>query len=121
MSLPEVLLWVKLRNRHPDSPRIRRQHPIGPYVIDFFCADARLAIEIDGEAHAMGDQPELDRKKTAYLESLGIEVLRIPAREVLKDALEVAYGIYHRCLAPPQSSGAAAPLTAPPLHGGASK
>jgi very-short-patch-repair endonuclease len=121
MSLPEVLLWVKLRTRQPDGPRIRRQHAIGPYVVDFFCSEARLAIEIDGESHTMGNQPELDRKKTAYLESLGFEVLRIPAREVLKDPGEVAYGIYQRCLAPPQSSGPAAPLTAPPLHGGASK
>jgi len=121
MSLPEVLLWVKLRSRQPDGPRIRRQHALGPYVIDFFCAEARLAIEIDGAAHSMGDQPELDRKKTAYLESLGIEVLRISAREVLKDPGEIAHGIYLRCRAPPQSSGPEAPMTAPPLQGGASK
>ena len=120
MSLPEVLLWVKLRERQPDGPRIRRQHPIAPYVIDFFCSEARLAIEIDGEAHSMGNQPEFDRTRTAYLESLGLEVLRIPARDVLKDPGEVAYGIWHRCKAPPQSSGPADPLPAPPLHGGAS-
>ncbi len=120
MSLPEVLLWVKLRNRQPDGPRIRRQHAIGPYVVDFFCSEARLAIEIDGEAHTMGRQPELDRQKTRYLEGLGIEVLRIPAKEVLKDPSEVAYGIYHRCVAPPQSSGPTDPLPAPPFPGGAS-
>ncbi len=118
MSLPEVLLWVKLRDRQPDGPRIRRQHAIGPYVV--FCAEARLAIEINGEAHNRGNQPQLDRQKTAYLEGLGIEVLRIPARDVLKDPGEVAYGIYHRCLAPPQSSGPAGPPPAPPFHGGAS-
>ena len=120
MSLPEVLLWVKPRERQPDGPRIRRQHPIGPYVIDFICSEARLAIEIDGEAHCRGDQPELDRKRTAYLESLGFEVLRIPARELLKDPGEIAYAIQHRCLAPPQSSGPVDPLPAPPLHGRAS-
>ena len=120
MSLPEVLLWVKLRERQPDGPRIRRQHPIGPYVIDFFCSEARLAIEIDGAAHSMGNQPEQDRKKTAYLESLGFEVLRISARDVLKDPGEVAHGIWHRCTAPPQSSEPAVPMTAPPLPGGAS-
>ncbi len=120
MSLPEVLLWVKLRSRQPGGPRIRRQHAIGPYVIDFFCSEARLAIEIDGEAHAMGHQPEFDRQKTEYLEALGIEVLRIPAREVLKDPSEVAFGIYRRCNAPPQSSGPLDPPPAPPSHGGAS-
>ena len=117
MSLPEVLLWVKLRNRQPDGPRIRRQHPIGPYVIDFFCSEARLAIEIDGQAHGMGRQPQIDREKTEYLQSLGIDVLRIPASDVLKDPGEIAYGIWHRCKAPPQSSEPSAPLTAPPLHG----
>ena len=120
MSLPEVLLWVKLRDRQLGGPRIRRQHPVGPFVIDFFCAEARLAIEIDGEAHDRGNQPQIDQQKTAYLESLGIEVLRMPAREVLKDPGKVASNIHHRCIAPPQSSGPADPPPAPPCHGGAS-
>jgi very-short-patch-repair endonuclease len=53
MTLPEVILWQWLRQR-PDGLKFRRQHPTGPYVLDFFCSDARLAIEVDGEAHSRG-------------------------------------------------------------------
>jgi hypothetical protein len=49
MTLPEVVLWQCLRQR-PEGLKFRRQHPTGPYVLDFFCSDARLAIEVDGEA-----------------------------------------------------------------------
>jgi very-short-patch-repair endonuclease len=117
MSLPEVLLWVQLRARQPEGPRIRRQHPIGPWVIDFFCSDANLAIEIDGEAHSMGDQPRRDERKDDYLRRLGIDVLRIPAIDVLKDPSGVAMGIFDACRAPPQSAGPAVPPTAPPHAG----
>nr|WP_324255282.1 DUF559 domain-containing protein [Sphingomonas sp. PL-96] len=50
MSLPEVLLWRELRAR-PAGLRFRRQHPAGPYVLDFFCSAQRLAVEVDGDAH----------------------------------------------------------------------
>ncbi|WP_347233084.1 endonuclease domain-containing protein [Sphingomonas glacialis] len=59
MSLPEVLLWQVLRTR-PDGHRFRRQAPAGDYVLDFYCAPARLAIEVDGEAHSRGDRPARD-------------------------------------------------------------
>ncbi|WP_366852839.1 DUF559 domain-containing protein [Phenylobacterium sp.] len=48
MSLPEVILWTALRGREPGRPVFRRQHPIGPYVLDFYCAKARLCVEVDG-------------------------------------------------------------------------
>src|SRR4051794_14180146 len=48
MSAPEAQLWSRLRQRAPDRPTFRRQHPIGPFVLDFFCARAQLAIEVDG-------------------------------------------------------------------------
>jgi very-short-patch-repair endonuclease len=51
LSLPEVLLWSRLRARTPEMPVFRRQHPIGAYVLDIYCAKARLAIEIDGMSH----------------------------------------------------------------------
>ena len=85
MTLPEVILWHWLRQR-PDGLKFRRQHPTGPYVIDFFCSDARLAIEVDGEAHSRGDRPERDDTRDRWLRSAGIETLRIPATELLNDA-----------------------------------
>jgi len=62
MTLPEVLLWRWLRQR-PEGLKFRRQYPTGPYVLDFFCSDARLAIEVDGEAHSCGDRPDPPRGK----------------------------------------------------------
>jgi very-short-patch-repair endonuclease len=85
MTLPEVVLWHWLRQR-PEGLKFRRQHPTGPYVLDFFCSDARLAIEVDGEAHSRGDRPERDAVRDEWLRSAGIETLRIPAVELLNDA-----------------------------------
>jgi very-short-patch-repair endonuclease len=85
MTLPEVVLWHWLRQR-PDGLKFRRQHPTGPYVLDFFCGDARLAIEIDGETHSRGDQPQRDMARDQWLRSAGIETLRIPAVDILNDA-----------------------------------
>ncbi|MEH6699249.1 MAG: DUF559 domain-containing protein [Brevundimonas sp.] len=78
MSLPEVLLWQRLRGRG-----FRRQHPVGPFILDFFCSSTRLAIEVDGLHHeARADQ---DARRDAHLLGLGIQTLRIPASEVLRD------------------------------------
>ena len=85
MTLPEVVLWHWLRQR-PEGLKFRRQHPSGPYVLDFFCSDARLAIEVDGEAHSRGDRPQRDRTRDQWLRSAGIETLRIPAAAILDDA-----------------------------------
>ncbi|WP_097092350.1 endonuclease domain-containing protein [Novosphingobium sp. Chol11] len=84
MSLPEVLLWQELRKR-PEGLRFRRQHPAGPYVVDFFCPARKLAIEVDGKAHGYGARPVRDRVRDDWLLGEGIKVIRIPAREVLRD------------------------------------
>ena len=51
LSLPEIVLWQALRKLRVGGLRFRRQHPIGPYILDFYCPSARLAIEVDGFAH----------------------------------------------------------------------
>ena len=90
MTLPEVLLWQALRSQSTGL-KFRRQHPSGPFILDFFCSDARLAMEIDGEAHCRGDRPERDEVRDAWLLKSGIETLRIPA--VLHDLDEAVLGI----------------------------
>ncbi|WP_324186883.1 endonuclease domain-containing protein [Pelagerythrobacter aerophilus] len=92
MSLPEVLLWQQLRSS-PRGLRFRKQHPAGRYVLDFFCARANLAIEIDGLAHDMGDRPARDEERDAWLRERRIGTLRILASDVLADATAVAEGI----------------------------
>ncbi len=96
MPLPEVLLWRALRLRPADF-KFRRQYPVASYVVDFACLDTRLAIEIDGEAHNRGDQPERDERKDAALITAGFRVLRIPAYEVLRDMNAVIEGIVASC------------------------
>jgi very-short-patch-repair endonuclease len=89
LSLPEVLLWRHLKGG-PEGIKFRKQHPIGRYFLDFYVAKQKLAIEIDGIAHDMGDRPERDETRDAFLRNEGIEVVRIPATEVLKSPVDVA-------------------------------
>jgi len=96
LSLPEGLLWRLLKGS-PDGVHFRSQHPIGDYVLDFYCAKAKVAFEIDGIAHDMGDRPERDAARDAWLKGLGIEVVRIPATDVLKSPEDVAESIVRYC------------------------
>ncbi|WP_414711946.1 endonuclease domain-containing protein [Sphingopyxis sp.] len=96
MSLPEVLLWQIFR-RQPGGLKFRRQHPIGRYVLDFHVLELKLAIEIDGIGHEMGDRPERDETRDHWLESQGIRMLRIAAKDVLADPAAVADSIVRIC------------------------
>ena len=96
MSLPEVLLWQRLRQA---AVRIRKQHPCGPYVLDFYCAKAKLAIEVDGIAHDMGERPPRDEARDLFLQQRGLAVLHIAAAEVLRDADAAAESIVAACRA----------------------
>ena len=114
MSLPEALLWRELRQR-PSGLKFRRQHPIGPYVIDFACMSSRLAIEIDGEAHERGGRPYRDDLRDEWLARQEIRVLRIAARDVLRDLDAVIRLIVDRSASPqPLHQPAAGP---PPRSG----
>ena len=92
MSLPEILLWNLLRGQ-PQGVKFRRQHPSGELGIDFYCSDANLVIEIDGISHDMGDRPMRDIRRDAWLKSEGLDTVRIPAADVLKDVVSVADSI----------------------------
>ena len=96
MSLPEVLLWSELRKR-PGGYKYRKQFPQANLSLDFACLSARLAIEVDGEAHDRGDQPEFDEKRDEQLRQAGFTVLRVPAREVLNNLEGVLMAIVARC------------------------
>lgn len=84
MSLPEILLWQILRRKQAGL-KFRRQHPCGPYVADFYCHEARLVIEIDGEAHNRGNAPMRDELRDGWFADKGLMVLRIPALNILND------------------------------------
>jgi very-short-patch-repair endonuclease len=92
MALPEVLLWQALR-RQATGLKFRKQHPAGRYVLDFYCASAKLAVEVDGQTHAAPDQSEHDRQRDSWLASWGVRVLRIPASSILSDLANVIEAI----------------------------
>ena len=92
MSLPEVLLWQRLRGRNAEV-KFRRQHPVGPYVVDFYCREASLIVEIDGEAHDRSDRPDRDEVRNKFLQENGYRVIRIAATEILRDVDAVAASI----------------------------
>jgi len=85
----------------PQEPRHRRPFPpptpIGPYILDLYCADLKLAVAIDGISHDMGDRPERDEKRFAWLQGQGLTVIRIAAMDVLKDPEAVAESIRQFC------------------------
>jgi very-short-patch-repair endonuclease len=93
LSPPEARLWSRLRARAPGAPVFRRQHPIGPYVLDFCCATARLAVEIDGMSHDAADRPARDARRDAWLREQGIAVMRVPAIDVARRIDEIADGL----------------------------
>jgi very-short-patch-repair endonuclease len=84
MDLPEILLWRRLRARQLNGLHFRRQHPVGPYILDFYCDKAKLAVEIDGYSHNVADRPAHDTRRDAWLAKRGVTTLRIAARDVLR-------------------------------------
>jgi very-short-patch-repair endonuclease len=86
-------LWSRLRGREDGKPVFRRQHPVGPYVLDFYCPAARLAIEIDGVSHDMADRAARDAQRDNWLKAHGITVMRIPVSELPREIDEAADAI----------------------------
>ncbi len=74
-NLSEALLWRQLRNKQLNGLRFTRQNIIGNFIADFYCAPARVVVEIDGESH--NDKIEYDQRRDAYFEKLGLTVIHI--------------------------------------------
>ena len=90
MTDQEKYLWRYLRNRKMKGLKFRRQHPVDIYILDFYCHECRLAIEVDGEIHSTPDQKEWDENRTHELNEFGIYVLRFTNNYVwnnMKDVL----------------------------------
>jgi very-short-patch-repair endonuclease len=78
----ERALWKRLRNRGVGGAKFRRQFGVGPYILDFYCAEAMLAVELDGDVHGEPQQRRHDRRRDEFFNELGIEVLRFWNEEV---------------------------------------
>jgi len=93
----EKKVWDRVRNQQIGF-KIRRQHPIGRFITDFYCAKAKLVIEIDGDTHAELDQAEYDKARTAWLKAQGYRVIRFQNAEVHKQLESVLEAIRMACV-----------------------
>ena len=93
----ESLLWSALRNRRLASRKFRRQHPVGRFILDFYCQEERLAVEVDGPVHET--QRQADGERQQILESIGIRFLRLPAALIEGD-LPAALAAIEEALSP---------------------
>ena len=93
LSPPEQLLWAYLRNNQVAGLPFRSQHPLGPYIADFYCREARFVIEIDGKTH-QAEQLAHDKARDEWMQSCGIHVLRIQARDVFAELNAVVQTIH---------------------------
>ena len=88
----EKILWQRIRRRQIGGHRFRRQHPIGNYIVDFFCFEQGLVIEVDGGQHL--EQDDYDRERTKWLESQGYRLLRFWNNEVQDEVEAVVQAIW---------------------------
>ncbi|MDD4869021.1 MAG: endonuclease domain-containing protein [Kiritimatiellae bacterium] len=85
MTWAEKALWLHLRDRKLVRTKFRRQQPFGPYILDFYCAERKLSVEIDGGQHDFPDQKIHDLKRNNYLESKGVRVLRFWNSQIMEN------------------------------------
>ena len=108
----EIKLWGRLQRSNLDGYKFRRQHSVGPYILDFYCPSEKLAIELDGDSHFTNEAITYDIARTAYLNALNIKVLRFLNTDVFDNLIEVC----ERILA--ELKGEGLPPPAPPKTGG---
>jgi len=112
---PEKRLWSVLRNRQLADAKFRQQTWLGPFLVDFYCAEVKLAVEVDGDTHA--HQQDYDARRTAWLEQEGFRVIRFSNDDVMRNLDGVA-GAILAALAPSPSHSPSASGPVPLPQGG---
>lgn len=82
-TYPEQVLWSKLRSKQVEEVKFRRQASIGNYIVDFYAPSIGLVIEVDGDSHFEGNAPKYDQKRTVFLETLKLNVIRFTNHEIM--------------------------------------
>jgi len=95
-TTPEELFWQKVRQKQ-SGVKFRRQHGIGDYIVDFYCAECTLIIEIDGDSHFTQDAREYDKERDAFLESRGFRVVRFTNRQIMEELESVLAKVNKIC------------------------
>ena len=99
MTPSAARLWSLLRGRRAGGLRFRREHVFAPYILDVYCAEARLAVEVDGATHDSEEQREHDARRDGFLRRAGVMVLRVPAQALMYEPEAVTAWIVERCAA----------------------
>jgi very-short-patch-repair endonuclease len=113
MTPQELGLWLRVKNRQLGGFKFRRQHPVGPYILDFYCPEARLAVEIDGQSHWSPEQEAHDARRDAWFQEMGIETLRLSAESLKRPgaaADRILEVVRDRALSTTRSSAGGPPL-----------
>jgi very-short-patch-repair endonuclease len=110
MPEAEVILWSQLKDRQIFGIKFRRQYSVGQYVVDFYCAKKKLAIEIDGESHYAPNASERDEKRQQWIEQFGIRFLRFTNNDVRKNLYSVLDAI-EEAVCGTSTEGQATPLS----------
>ena len=92
MTPSEIALWRAVRAKRFKGLHFRRQHPFGPYILDFYCDATKLAVEVDGGIHQPEDQMLRDAARDAWVAQHGVQTLRLPARLVVEN-IDAALGL----------------------------
>jgi type I restriction-modification system DNA methylase subunit len=101
----EDLLWQLLRNRQLNDLKFRRQHPLKVgFILDFYCAEVKLGLEVDGGYHTEKEQQEYDAERTKIINEYGIKIIRFTNEQVLQDTEQVLQEIIHAA-SPPSPNG----------------
>ena len=85
----ERQMWQLLRNRQRCNKKFRREHPLGIYTVDFYCAEAKLVVEVDGSSHETEEAKQYDKIRDQWMNTHGIRVLRFTCRRVMKETKNV--------------------------------
>jgi very-short-patch-repair endonuclease len=96
---PEKIMWQCVRRKQLGGFKFRRQHVMEPYIVDFYCAEKKLVVELDGTIHEATQQAEVDRKRDRLLEEYDATIMRVENDEVLDDLEGVLERILLKCVA----------------------
>ncbi|ODS34002.1 MAG: methyltransferase [Candidatus Scalindua rubra] len=105
MTKAEIILWSKLKGKQLNGLKFRRQYGINNYVVDFYCPELRLAIEVDGDVHSYNSRINYDKQRQRDIEALGIKVLRYTNNDVIKNLEGVLNDIITTTSHSPPSQG----------------
>ena len=84
-SYAEVFFWQQIKKGQLEGRKFRRQTSIGSYIVDFYCPEEKIVVELDGEVHFNEEARKYDKERTEYLESIGLRVIRFENQDVLKN------------------------------------